>query len=173
MSRSARISCLLGAAVLLGLLIAGPAAADAFHVKLTNGNEFVTKYEPIPAHYDENKVLIMTASGNIISLAKEDIESVEHDVEFKGFGRLIDTTTIEVGWAANDALSPEQIQEDIGGVFPGLSEGLMQQQMQQMMQPPPTVYNTQQFAEPGATSGMPVSFATSGMVPMGGSTPPR
>ena len=154
MIRRSRLQfCLLFAT--LGILVAGPALADAYRVRLVNGNQFVSKYRPVEASFDQNKVLIMTDVGNIISLHQDDIEEIVHDLELKGFGRVINTTTIEVGWSVNDA----PVEGDEG------AQGQAGAPQQQFAAPRAPVFNNPLVSEPNAGGGIPVSFATSGMVP--------
>jgi hypothetical protein len=80
-----------------------PLTAAAFRVQLKNGNQFVSRYQPKVAEWDENKIVFLTDVGNRITLHKDDIADVSADHEVKGFGTVIDTTTIVLGWAPNDA----------------------------------------------------------------------
>jgi hypothetical protein len=153
--------------VVLALAATGLASAEAYRVALHNGNEFVSPYRPAPAEYDETQMLIMTDQGNLIAIDEADIASITHDLEAKGFGRVIDTHTIEVGWSAN--LNPTAAE--------GTEEIPLQLQMMQMMQqmntpqPMPT-FNTPQFAEPNAGGGIPVGFTGMVTPPMGGGPQP-
>lgn len=94
-------------AVLL-LVATLPAVAEVFHVNLKNGTSFATRYRPRVAEWDESKIVITTDMGNRIVLHHDDIENVTSDTEVKGFGTVINTTTIAVGWAPNDALTPDE-----------------------------------------------------------------
>ncbi len=87
----------------LALLAVTPAISAVFRVELKNGNSFDTRYQPRVAEWDENKVVMLTDVGNRITLHKDDIASVTTDTQAKGFGTVIDTTTIVLGWAPNDA----------------------------------------------------------------------
>jgi len=80
-----------------------PAMAEVFRVQLKNGNHFTSRYQPKLAEWDESKVVLLTDVGNRITLLKDDIASVTHDSQVQGFGTVIDTTTIVLGWAPNDA----------------------------------------------------------------------
>ena len=88
---------------LLTLFAITPATAEIFRVQLKNGNQFTTRYQPKVAEWDESKVVLLTDVGNRITLLKEDIADVTADSQVKGFGTVIDTTTIVLGWAPNDA----------------------------------------------------------------------
>lgn len=89
--------------VVLMLLAVVPAMSSIFKVQLKNGNSFESRYQPKVAEWDENKVVLLTGVGNRITLHKDDIASVTVDTQAKGFGTVIDTTTIVLGWAPNDA----------------------------------------------------------------------
>jgi len=80
-----------------------PAMAGVFRVQLKNGNTFETRYKPKVAEWDENKVVFLTGVGNRITLHKDDVVDITHDSQVRGFGTVIDTTTIVLGWAPNDA----------------------------------------------------------------------
>lgn len=137
-------------ALVLGLLIfglllavAGTLDAEAYRVRLHNGNEFISKYEPKDADFDPNILLIMTEHGNIVALSKDDIAETIADLELRGFGHVIDTTTIEVGWSPNDA--PEPGAEGAEGAAPAAA-------------PAPAPFSVQQFVEPNSVGGLPLSF---------------
>jgi hypothetical protein len=87
----------------LMLLAVVPAVAEVFKVHLKNGNAFETRYRPKLADWDETKIVILTDVGNRITLLKDDVVEITSDTELKGFGTVIDTTTIVLGWAPNDA----------------------------------------------------------------------
>jgi len=80
-----------------------PAMAEVFRIQLKNGNEFSTRYQPKVAEWDENKVVLLTDVANRITLHMDDIADITADSQMKGFGTVIDTTTIVLGWAPNDA----------------------------------------------------------------------
>jgi len=80
-----------------------PAMAEVFRVQLKNGNQFSSRYQPKVAEWDENRIVFLTDVGNRITLSKDDIADITADSEVKGFGTVIDTTTIVLGWAPNDA----------------------------------------------------------------------
>jgi hypothetical protein len=142
-------------------LCATSASAEAYRITLANGNEFVSMYPPVPAPFDENMKMVMTSVGNVIALRADEIADVKLDEEVKGYGRRINTTTIEVGWAANDSLTPEQLQ--------AAAEAAAQsgQQLAPVRQP---VFNTPLVGEPNSGGGIPLSFANSGSIPMSGSS---
>jgi len=89
--------------ILLAVLVAIPAAAGVYKVELKNGNSFETRYKPRLAEWDESKVVLLTDVGNRITLNKDDIVDIVANAQVKGFGTVLDTTTIVLGWAPNDA----------------------------------------------------------------------
>lgn len=87
--------------------LAAPAGAEIFHVEMVDGHVFDTRYQPEEASWDPDLVLMLTDTGNWIAVPKAEIAGITTETENKGFGRVIDTTTVLLGWAANDAPSPE------------------------------------------------------------------
>lgn len=86
------------------LLVALPAVASAetFTVTLDNGLTFTTRYQPKVSLPDESKVMLLTDMGNWIALPAARVTSVISNTESRGFGRVIDTTTIALGFAPNE-----------------------------------------------------------------------
>lgn len=142
-----RCSMLLTMAV---LLLAASASAEIFTVTLTNGNTFTTAYKPQDASYDPGKYVLLTAPGNIISLDKADVAEITSETESRGFGTIINSTTIAIGPAPNDAPSPDQVvaaQDAAANRRPLINV------------PQPRNFTTQQFAEPNqGGGGLPVTF---------------
>lgn len=91
-----------------GLLLAVPLAAETFTITLTNGTHFESRYEPIEAPWDANKVLFSNDLGLRMTLAKTDIEDITAASEASGFGRVIDSTTIDLGILMVDIPPPEE-----------------------------------------------------------------
>lgn len=89
--------------VALALVVALPAAAEIYTVSLTNGAVIESRYPPRQHPRDEGKLSMLTEVGNWISLPKEMVADVTSETESKGFGLVIDTQTILIGWAPNDA----------------------------------------------------------------------
>ncbi len=87
---------------LVALLLPGALLAEIFTVTLDNGNTFETRYRPKLSYPDEDKVMFQTATGNWISLPRESVVDVAVDFETKGYGLVIDTTTISLGFAPNE-----------------------------------------------------------------------
>ena len=123
------------------------AAADSYTVTLHNGSTFHTRYQPQAAPWDANKVLFRTETGNFISLASADVESVTSDSENRGFGRVINNTTLMLGAAPNDLPvppapgSPEALAAAAAAANAPRDEG--------------PAYTVNQFVEPSQTQGLP------------------
>lgn len=90
------------------VLVATAAGAGTFTVTLHNGGSFESRYQPSAAGWDENVILVLDELGMWIALDRSDVKSVVSDVEARGYGRVIDTTTKEFGFAPNDAAIPEE-----------------------------------------------------------------
>ena len=100
--------------VLTLLLVTAVAAqAESYTVTLTNGTVFETRYEPVPAEWDENVMLLNTDRGNWIGLNKEEIADIASVVETSGFGYQLNTTTLFVGWSPNDVDAVDENGEPI------------------------------------------------------------
>ena len=144
------------------LLVATPAAADLFTVTLHNGTVIESRYQPQEASWDPGMVLLLSETGNWIGVRKDEITEVTSEVVRRGFGIPINTTTILIGTAPNDAAVPgdEAAAED--PVMRAL-------QLLQAQQPAPQPsYTIQQFVEPEETQGIP-----SGFISPYATTPPR
>ncbi len=159
-------------ALSLLVLVASSASATAYIVVLKNGNTMISKYKPIDAPYNSSKSLIMTEAGNVISLSKDDIEEVIADVENRGFGVIIDTTTILVGYSANDAPN----QEDLLNVFDpnSVQQQLQLYQLQQLTTGGgggggglggAPAFNSPLIGEPNSGGGLPVNLIGSPAIP--------
>ena len=130
---------------LLGLvLVATAASAEVYTVTLHSGGTFQSRYRPQEAPWSAEKILVRNELSNWISLDKADVESVTSDTESKGFGLVIDDSTIELGAAANDAPVPEEGKEGVAAPVQAA--------------PAAAPYSIQQFVEPGATQGIPGSY---------------
>jgi len=152
---------LLGTLLLLAAL---PATAEYFTITLHNGSEFQTLYRPRLAAEGGDKVLMATEMGNWISLPVDAIESVVSHIEARGFGKVINTTTILIGSAPNDAAVPGEEPEALDPA----TRLLNYMESQQRQAEPFTV---QQFAEPNSGGGIPLGFTNTTTPPLGGVGP--
>lgn len=132
--------------IALMFLIVVPAMSAVYTIHMKNGNSFESRYKPRIAGWDENKILVTTDVGNKITLYRDDVVDITTDTEAQGFGTVIDTTTIVLGWAPNDSPQPGDEQVD-----PGVA---MLRALQERGGRPD--YSVQQFVEPeqaGASQG--------------------
>lgn len=130
-------------ALALALLVAAPAAAEVYFIELADGNRFESRYQPEEASWDNDMLLLLTEYGTWIALPKAEVASITTDTESKGFGTVVDTTTVILGFAANDAPAP--------GDETQLSEVDRLQQLIQSQQP--QNFTVEQFVEPGQAGG--------------------
>lgn len=141
-------------------LIAVPASAEVYHVTLHNGTVLDTAYQPQEASWDSSLVLFLDDTGNWIGMPKADIESVESEAEISGFGKVIDTNTIELGFAANSAEDPDAQANAQGNAktdpasaaAAAALQGLYQQRQAEQG------YTIKQFVNPNETQGIPARF---------------
>lgn len=138
--------------VLITALVALPALAETFTVKLKNGSSFATRYRPQEASWDPGTVMLLTDFGHWIALPRADIETVESELESRGFGKYINTTTIDLGIAPNDLPSPGEAEETTP----------LQQLQNMLQQQPQKSYDIQQFVDPGQAGqgGLPVGYGS-------------
>ena len=154
------------AALVLTLAVSAPAFAEqVFTVHLGNGNEFSTIRQPRLASWDENTVLVLTDAGNWIGIPKGEIEQISNSLEVTGFGRRIDDHTVAIGFLANDApvegepgengepategAAINQILERYNAFMDDLEEQTFNSSGGEN-------YTTEQFVEPGSSSGVPL-----------------
>lgn len=135
------VACALAVAV-----FAAPLSAAVFTIQLKNGSTFESRYEPEEASWDAGKVILVDEVGLTIALDRADIEAISSDFESKGYGSMLDSTTMELGWAPNDLAAP---------VEPGSQDPMaqLQQMLGQQQQRPDVTYG--QFVEPDQTQGIP------------------
>ena len=142
-SRSSRRFQTIAVAALLAAF-ATVASAGTYVVTLHSGAKFESRYKPTVAGWDANKVMILAESGNWVALSRADIATVRSTSESRGLGFVINNSTIALGWAPNDNLTPEQqlVADDLAA-----REALFAPQQQN--------YSVGQFVEPNATQGIP------------------
>lgn len=148
MSRSLRTFRILAWA-LVGMLVVAPLSAAIYTVTLKNGATFESRYQPEDASWDKSMIVFLDEWGNTIALAKDQVDKVESDFEAKGYGKMIDNTTMSLGWAPNDAAAPPEEGEGGGGGTQPPAQAAAQEQ-------PNVTYD--QFVEPGQTQGMPAQW---------------
>ncbi len=143
---------------LLVLVAVAPVAADVFTVTLTSGSTFITRYQPHQSETQENKVLLMTEFGNWIFLPKEVIVSVTSDTESKGFGTVLDSQTIALGWIPRSMGAPSNA--DGGGAEGELdpTTRLINFMREQNAPAPTENYSNELIVEPSQSTGIPVGI---------------
>jgi hypothetical protein len=155
---SARLR-ILAVALVAVAVCALPAAAEYYTITLKNGATFTTRYQPEDASWDPDKMIFLNEWGNSVSIVKDDVESISTSLENRGYGHMLNSTTIALGWAPNDAIDPDS------------EEGKAALEQQRLADAAaalaPPVYNQEQFVEPSAATGIPLSF-----VGAGNTTPP-
>jgi hypothetical protein len=145
-------------------LIAVPVSAEVYHVTLSNGTVLDTAYQPQEASWDSSLVLFLDDTGNWIGMPKTAIESVQSEAEKSGFGKVIDTNTIELGYAANDAEDPDAQAangqqgatartDPAAAAAANALQGLYQQRQAEQG------YTIKQFVNPNETQGIPARFS--------------
>jgi hypothetical protein len=145
--------------VLAVVVLAVPATAEIYTVSLNNGTQFESRHRPQEASFDSSIVLVLTDVGNRIAINKADISSVDAATERDGFGKVIDTHTIALGWAPNDSpeIDPEAAMDPMTRLLNFL-------EAEQGNQPD---YSVTQFGQPSIVGqdpagGLPVSGLTRG-----------
>jgi hypothetical protein len=146
----------------LAMLVALPAAAEYHTIKLKNGNEIDSLYRPRLASEGGDKVLLATETGNWISLPIDAIESVVSHIEARGFGKVINTTTILIGTAPNDAEVPDPDADPLDPTTRLLNYFESQSGAEQ------APFTVEQFAEPNSVGGIPLGFTNTTTPPLAG-----
>ncbi len=167
MSRAISLPRLFTGVAILAIalvLVTGPAAAAVFKVTLTNGSTIETRYRPAQSADDESKIKLITENGNWISLPKDLVESVTSDFEAKGYGTVLSTTTVILGWSPNDAPAAGAEGADTDPTE-RLLNYFQQRDSANTQQAPP--YSVQQFVEPNSQGGIPISFGAQTTPPVG------
>ena len=106
--------------------------------------------------WDAGMVLFMTETGNWIGLKKSDIASVEQENNLRGFGFVINPTTVALGWAPNDAVDPAAAEGDLASrLLQALGGG-------QQQTPQNRDYSVQQGVSSEQTQGIPLNYIAGG-----------
>ena len=135
-----------------GLLVAAlPAVAEVYTIRLSNGTTFESRYQPKQAAWDPTFVTFVNEAGNEIALPQSLIAEVAAQSETKGYGRVLDTTTVDLGFMPNDIDESMRIQQELARLNP---DG-------QVVVP----NNGGMFVEPGQVGGgIPVGFTATATV---------
>lgn len=149
-------------AVAVTALFAFPAKAELFYVTLQNGTVMESRYQPQEASWDRNLVLLMSDVGNWIGIPKDQVDQVHSESENRGYGLAIDTSTILLGFAPNDAADPNAQAAQGGGApgDPNSASGRTAAALEAINQARQRedAYSVQQFVEPSSTQGIPSRF---------------
>lgn len=148
----------LGTLGTLAALMASPAAAEVFHVKLRNGNTVDTLYQPQQASFDPKVVILLSDAGNWIGINQGDIESVHSESEIHGFGVALNFNTVAIGWAPNDAAEPSTQANPQAATLQALQNLYKQQQEQ-------SHYTIPQFVSTEQTVGIPARLVGGAVLP--------
>jgi hypothetical protein len=155
MSRTLRVTA-FGA---LLVLLAGGAMAETLTVTLDNGNSILTRYRP-KLSPDGATAYLLTDMGNWVSFDKAAIVSVVSDLESRGFGKVIDTTTISLGIAPNS--------RDVGEGGTGELDGELE--MLNYLRERDAArdnYSVPQFVQPEEATGIPMDMINQTTPPIG------
>jgi len=144
-------------AVLVTLVLAGvPLQALEYEIRLVNGNVFQSRYEPVAAPWDSERLLFMTVFGNPMTLPRSSVKEVISLTEASGFGKRIDAMTIVIGLAPNDNPTAEE-------------QAALEAQEGQA---PPAPYSIPLETQTEGTQGLPLQFLNYTTPPLGGAVAP-
>ena len=141
-------------------LFAAPATADVYYVTLTNGNVIETAHQPQQASWDPNMVLLLTEVGNWIGFPKDQIQGVRAEDPTQGYGIKISDKAIALGRSPNDLPVNDDATKSRADQLTDRYLAIAERQMQ--IQEERRSYSVQQFAEPGASAGIPLVSYGSG-----------
>lgn len=149
-------------------LLVVPAGAEVFSVRMTNDTVFTTRYQPQQDGRDESKLIMLTEFGNFISLPKASVAEITSETESRGFGTVLDTSTIMIGWAPNDKPGAEEVATD--------PTSRLLNYLENRDSAPEQDFSVQQFVttEGAGQGGLPASGVTSSgssSFPVGGAGP--
>jgi len=154
-------------ALALLMVLAMPASAELFTLTLTNGSSFDTRYQPVQSSTDEGKLQFLTDTGNWVTLNKDIVASVTSRTESKGFGIVIDTQTIALGWDPTSIVEQEEAEAASQDPTMQLLNYLVQQDRAAAAQPPPEPYSNPLVVEPEASAGIPLWMTGTTTPPIG------
>lgn len=131
-------------ALALGVVLAPVVSAETYTVKLASGGVLELRYPLQEASWDKDTLVYLSEGGNWVGVPRSEVVEIQIATEFKGQGQLLDSTTIFMGFAANDlpvpgdpreANSTERLLEVLQGL--GKTQN----------------FNTEQFVEPDSAGG--------------------
>lgn len=137
-------------------LLAAPIAAETYLITLKSGGTIQSRYQPQESSWDAGMVLFMTETGNWVGMKKSDIVSVEQENNLRGFGFVINPTTVALGWAPNDAVDPSAVEGDLASrLLQALGAGQQTPQGREN-------YSVQQGVSTEQTQGIPFNYIAGG-----------
>lgn len=149
-------------ALVLGLASLGvvsPIAAEFYEVHTQSGAVIESRYQPKESSWDPSLVLVMTEVGNWVGVPKTDIVEVKTVGNDRGFGYVINPTTIALGWSPNEPSAEEIAAQRTAAGGEGGKDAAVIQALQALYagQGGTNVspYSVQQFAEPSQAQGIP------------------
>lgn len=140
-------------------LVAGVSLAETFTVTLDTGAALTVRQRPKLSAGGET-VYLLTDVGNWVSFDRPSVVSVTSDLESRGYGLVIDTTTISLGIAPNERLAGEEAAGTIDGDL-ALLQYLRQRDAAAQD------FTVPQFVEPEQATGIPLSYTRETTPPMG------
>ena len=147
-------------------LFAVPASADVFYVTLTNGSVITTAHQPQQASWDPNMVLLLTEVGNWIGVPKDQVQGVRAEDPTQGFGIRISDKAIALGRSPNDLPNADDSTKSKADLAAERYLSIAERQL--ALEEARRNYSVQQFAEPSASAGIPITTYTSGSAAVGG-----
>jgi hypothetical protein len=149
-------------------LLAVPASADVYYVTLTNGSVITSAHQPQQASWDPNMVLLLTEVGNWIGFPKDQIQGVRAEDPTQGFGIRISDKAIALGRSPNDLPVGDGTAKSRADLLTDRYLALAERQL--ALDEARRNYSIEQFAEPGSTGGVPLSYGvgSSAMGSLGG-----
>jgi len=127
------------------VLVALPASAELYTIKLSNGAIFQSRYQPKQAAWDTTVITFLDETGTEIALPQNLVTEVTSESETKGFGRNINTTTVDLGYAPNDIDQVQKMYADQRAMYGDQFQDAYLKQT-----------NSQQFVEPDQLGGTPI-----------------
>ncbi len=153
-------------AMALSLAVVLPALGAVYQVELTSGSKFESRYRPTQSASDDNKILLLTETGNWIALPKDAVKSITTDTETRGFGTVLDDQTIALGFTAGGAsVTVTDGEGEAAAEDP--TTRLINFLREQNQTPAPVVYNNDLVVEPEQSGGIPVWMSNQQTAPIG------
>jgi hypothetical protein len=147
-------------------LLAVPASADVYYVTLTNGQVIQTAHQPQQASWDPSMVLLMTEVGNWVGFPKDQIQGVRVEDPTQGYGIRISDKAIALGRSPNDLPASDDTTKSRADQLTDRYLAIAERQLE--LEEERRNYSVQQFVEPSASAGIPITTYTTGSAAVGG-----